>query len=154
MNVERDAIAKKLGSYLAKKKLKNTAQRDAIVDAFLKMADRHVTIDELWRAVRKKNPAVGYATVYRTLMLLVDAGIASQRHFGDGQSQFELAGGAHHDHLICTECGKIVEFENEAIERLQEKVAADFDFALSGHRMELYGVCRGMKAKGVCSYKK
>jgi Fur family ferric uptake transcriptional regulator len=139
--VNRKLIDEKLGAYLAKNRLKSTSQRDAIVEAFLRMNGKHVTIEELWHSVRKKNPAVGYATVYRTLMLLVDAGIVTQRHFQDGQSQFEFADEHHHDHLICTECGKIVEFENEAIEKMQESIAAEFKFSLSGHRMELYGTC-------------
>jgi Fur family ferric uptake transcriptional regulator len=90
--------------------------------------------------------------VYRTLMLLVDAGIASQRHFQEGQSLFELASDDHHDHLICTHCNRIIEFENESIEKLQDKVASKFKFVLTGHRMELYGTCEGMKTRGTCSY--
>jgi Fur family ferric uptake transcriptional regulator len=152
--VTRKEIEEKLHDYLVKNKLKSTSQRDAIIDALLAVSGKHVTIEELLNAVRKKNPNVGYATVYRTLMLLVDAEIVSQRHFGEGQSLFELADEHHHDHIICTQCNRIIEFENENIERLQEKVAEQFKFTLSGHRMELYGICEGMKQKGVCSYEK
>lgn len=145
--MNRKLVEDKLSAYLTKNRLKSTSQRDAIVDTLLRMNGKHVTIEELWHAVRKKNPAVGYATVYRTLMLLVDASIVTQRHFQDGQSQFEFADEHHHDHLICTECGKIVEFENDAIEKLQESIAAEFKFSLSGHRMELYGTCAACGAK-------
>ena len=150
--MDRKEIDEKLSAYLTKNRLKSTNQRDAIVEAFLHMNGKHVTIEELLSAVRKKNAAIGYATVYRTLMLLVDAGIASQRHFQEGQSLFELASADHHDHLICTHCNRIIEFENESIEKLQGKVASQFKFVLTGHRMELYGTCEGMKAKGICSY--
>ena len=146
-------IFKKLQIYLSKKNLKSTTQRDAIIKAFLAMNGKHVTIEELLEAVRKDNAAIGYATVYRTLMLLVDAGIASQRRFQEGHSLFELTSENHHDHLICTACHKIIEFENDAIEKLQDKIAAQFNFVLSGHRMELYGVCDGMKKSGICNFK-
>jgi Fur family ferric uptake transcriptional regulator len=152
--VNRKEIDEKLHAYLTKNRLKSTSQRDAIIDAFLHMSGKHVTIEELLTAVRKKFAAIGYATVYRTLMLLVDAGIATQRHFHEGQSLFEIVGADHHDHLICTHCNKIIEFENESIEKLQGKVAKEFKFVLTGHRMELYGTCEGMKNKGVCSYGK
>lgn len=147
-------VEEKLRSYLTKNRLKSTSQRNAIIAAFLAMNGRHVTIEELLLAVRKKNANVGYATVYRTLKLLVDAGIATQRHFTEGQSLFELTDEHHHDHLICTHCDRIIEFENESIEKMQDKVANEFKFELTGHRMELFGVCEGMKHKGVCSYPK
>lgn len=139
--MNRKQLDEKLQRYLTKNRLKSTKQRDMIVDAFYGMNGKHVTIEELLEASRKKNSNIGYATVYRTLMLLVDAGIATQRHFHEGQSLFELVTDEHHDHLICTNCNKIIEFENEEIEKLQEKVAKKFNFKLTGHRMELYGLC-------------
>lgn len=136
------AIAQaRLQEYLTRKRLKSTKQRDLITDAFFKQLGKHVTIEELLRIVRRRNQAIGYATVYRTLMMLVDAGVAHQRHFEDGQSRFEAVTDHHHDHLICTQCHKIIEFENDAIEDLQEKVAREHGFKLTGHKMELYGIC-------------
>jgi len=126
-------------SFLADNKLNTTQQRELIVDYFLRSTD-HLSIDELLVKVRKRAPKVGYATVYRTLKLLVEAGVAIQRQFGDGQARYELAG-EHHDHLICTKCGKIIEFEDEEIEQLQVRVASRFGFQLKRHRHELYGVC-------------
>lgn len=111
------------------------------------MKGQHVRIEELLKAARKKNPAIGYATVYRTLMLLVDAGVANQRHFRDGKSRFEIASAQHHDHLICTECGRIVEFENNTIEDLQERIARKNKFVLTGHKLELYGICTACHKK-------
>ncbi len=120
--------------------VKHTAQREAIVREFLATKE-HVSIDELLRRVRLTHPSVGYATVYRTLRLLKEIGIADERHFGDGKALYEPIGEHHHDHLICTRCGKIVEFENDAIETLQLGVAREHGFVISGHKMELYGLC-------------
>ncbi|MFH1356561.1 MAG: Fur family transcriptional regulator [bacterium] len=137
----------KLHSYLKEKGLKTTKQRDQIVETFFALDKTHVKIEELLSYARKKNPSIGYATVYRTLLLLVDAGLAHQRHFGKGKSQFELCRKWHHDHLICTECGKIIEFHSDIIEELQTSIANKHNFDLSGHKMELYGYCSDCKSK-------
>jgi len=139
--VQKQALYDKLNSYLAKHHLKSTKQRDVIVKTFFDCEGDHITIEELLELVRKENASIGYATVYRTLMLLVEAGVAHQRHFHDGQSRFEINSAHHHDHLICTECNKIVEFENGTIEEIQDSIAKDHGFKLTGHKMELYGLC-------------
>ncbi len=144
--MQKNPLYAKLNSYLAKHRLKSTKQRDVIVDTFVSLRGKHIKIEELLDAVRKKKPEVGYATVYRTLKLLVDAGIANQSHFNDGQSRFELESKHHHDHLICTACGKIYEFENDTIEKEQHLIAKKFKFKLTGHKMELYGVCAGCQS--------
>ncbi len=127
-------------SYLEDNHLNTTQQREVIVDYFLRSQD-HVSIDELLVRVRKRNKRVGYATVYRTLKLLVESGLAHQRQFGDGQARYEVVGD-HHDHLICMKCGLILEFEDDEIERLQEKIAARLGgFTVLRHRHELYGLC-------------
>jgi Fur family ferric uptake transcriptional regulator len=128
--------------YVRRHNLKSTQQRDVIVDLFLKSSG-HMSIDELLAKVRKRSPKVGYATVYRTLKLLTDCGIAAARQFGDGQTRFEVVGEhAHHDHLICVQCGLILEFENDAIEQLQDEMAARLGgFKLVRHKLELYGLC-------------
>ena len=132
--------------FLAEHNLNTTQQRELIVDQFLRTSD-HVSIDELLAKVRKRNRKVGYATVYRTLKLLVDSGLAVQRRFGDGQARFEVTGD-HHDHLICTKCGLICEFEDEEIEKLQDRIADRLGgFKVTAHRHELYGLCA--KARGV-----
>ena len=89
------------------------------------------------------NPRVGYATVYRTLKLLKECGLADERHFDDGQARYEPTEEEeqHHDHIICERCGKIVEFDSEEIEKLQERIARFLGFVVSRHRMELYGIC-------------
>ena len=127
-------------SYIQDHRLNTTAQREAIVEQFLRTRD-HVSIDELLTKVRKRQPKVGYATVYRTLKLLVDSGLAVERQFGDGQARYEVVGD-HHDHLICVKCGLILEFEDEEIERLQERIAQRLGhFTVLRHRHELYGLC-------------
>jgi Fur family ferric uptake transcriptional regulator len=132
--------------FLQTNNMNTTQQRELIVDLFLRCRD-HISIDELLTRVRKRNKRVGYATVYRTLRLLVESGLAHQRQFGDGQARYEVAG-EHHDHLICTKCGLILEFEDDEIERLQLKIAERLGgFLVMRHRHELYGLCP--KAQGV-----
>ena len=126
--------------YSSKRGLKSTKQREAIIDVFFR-AGGHVTISELLAKVRRKEPRVGFATVYRTLRLLCDAGLADERHFGGGLARYERAGGAHHDHLICTTCGRVEEFENPAIEQLQDDVARAHGFRIASHKHEIYGTC-------------
>jgi Fur family ferric uptake transcriptional regulator len=128
-----------LSAYLEEKSLKHTRQRDVILDAFLD-AGGHATSEELYQHVREINPNIGYTTVYRTMKLLVDAGIAQERHFDDGIARYEIEH-EHHDHLVCLECGKIVEFESPLIEATQEQIAAENNFTLKRHRHELYGYC-------------
>ena len=130
---------KALQNYLQENGLKNTRQRQVIAETFFNM-DTHVKIEDLLTEVKKKEPSVGYVTVYRTLMLLKECGLAHQRNFNEGQSLFENAT-EHHDHLICIKCGKIVEFEDDRIEALQEEIANKFHFVLISHRHEMYGAC-------------
>ncbi len=128
---------------LRERGLKSTAQRDDIAKAFFS-SDAHVSVDDLYTTVRRSNPRVGYATVYRTLKLLKETGLAVERHFEDGQTRYEPfeETAQHHDHIICERCGKIVEFASGEIERLQEKIARFLGFVVSRHRMELYGICK------------
>jgi Fur family ferric uptake transcriptional regulator len=121
--------------------LKSTSQRDDIARVFF-ANNRHISVEELYREVKKVNPRVGYATVYRTVRLLRECGLAAERHFHDGEARFEnVEEEHHHDHLICERCGRIVEFANDTIERLQEQVAQKLGFVITRHKMELYGVC-------------
>ena len=116
-----------------------TNQRKVILDAMLNLR-HHVSLEEL----RIEMPqSVGMATLYRTMKLFVEAGIVENLNFDDGVTRYELVSesGEHHDHLICTKCGLIIEFEDELIESQQEKVAATFGLKISSHKMELYGIC-------------
>ena len=127
--------------HLRGQRLKSTAQRDTIAKVFLN-SRRHISVEELYHEVRRLNPRIGYATVYRTMKLLTQCGVAAERHFRNGEARYESAHKRHHDHLICEVCGKIVEFEEQRIEVLQEEIAKRLGFGLTGHKMELYGVCR------------
>jgi Fur family ferric uptake transcriptional regulator len=132
---------------MTKKGLRSTDQRRLIVETFFG-APNHVSIEELLAQVRAQDPKVGYATVYRTLKLLTECGVAFERRFGDGLTRYELADEeSHHDHLICVECDKIVEFEEERIEQIQEEVAKKYGYLLKTHKHEMYGVCPDCQAK-------
>ncbi len=138
---ELDHFRSMLHAYMLDKGLRSTDQRKLIVETFFR-ADNHVSIEELLADVRAKDPRVGYATVYRTLKLLTECGVANERRFGDGLTRYELADDAsHHDHLICVQCGEITEFEEPRVEELQEQVARKHGFRLRSHKHELYGTC-------------
>ena len=132
---------------MAKKGLRSTDQRRLIVETFFQ-SPNHVSIEELLAQVRAQDPSVGYATVYRTLKLLTECGVAYERRFGDGLTRYELADDAsHHDHLICIECGAITEFEEPRIEGCRRAVAESHGFELRSHKHELYGVCGDCQKK-------
>ena len=128
--------------YLADKGLKHSKPRELIIQTFLGM-EKHITVEELWGAVKKKCPSVGYATVYRTMKLLYESGLCREIRFEDGTTRYEhLYGHNHHDHLICTQCGRFVEVVDSGIERLQERLMRRYGFLPQSHRMNLYGICR------------
>jgi Fur family ferric uptake transcriptional regulator len=131
-----------LDRYMLKRGLRYTDQRRLIIDAFFEQTE-HITVDELYGKVRGLDARIGHATVYRTMKMLVDGGVVQAHEFGDGFTRYELADDhAHHDHLICLECGNITEFEEPIIEQLQERVAARYGFLVKAHKHELYGVCK------------
>jgi Fur family transcriptional regulator, ferric uptake regulator len=144
-----ERLRSRLAAYMVKKGLRSTAQRRIIVDTFFE-GSPHITIEDLLAEVRMKDRGIGYATVYRTLKLLAECGVASERRFGDGLSRYELADEAstHHDHLICVSCGKITEFEEPAIEELQDQVAERHGFEITSHKHEMYGTCADCRAQG------
>ncbi|HAO93509.1 MAG: transcriptional repressor [Deltaproteobacteria bacterium GWC2_56_8] len=130
-----------LKSYLEAKGLKSTAQRDYIADVFFK-TNTHISLEELLKKVKRKTPNIGYATVYRTMKLLTECGLAISRQFGDGQTRYEnLPENGHHDHIICIKCSKIAEFQNQKIEQLQAEAAKKLGFTVVNHKLELYGYC-------------
>ena len=143
-----DRLRARLQSYMVKKGLRSTAQRRLIIDTFFEGAS-HMSIEDLLTEVRSRDRGIGYATVYRTLKLLAECGVASERRFGDGLSRYELADEAstHHDHLICIVCGKIVEFEEPRIELLQDEVALRHGFEITSHKHEMYGTCPSCRAE-------
>jgi Fur family ferric uptake transcriptional regulator len=135
----------RFSQHMRENSLKKTRQRDVILDVFL-ATDGHTTIDELLVRVQAVQSGVGYATVYRAMKLFVQAQVASERHFGEGPALYEPAEqDEHHDHLICTKCGRIFEFEDTVIEERQVDVAVSFGVTLSSHRMTLWGECNDEK---------
>jgi len=120
---------------------------------FLNSSD-HKNLAQIYTQVAKVNPKIGYTTVYRTLKLLTRLGLADQRKFAGGETQYEpTSGRSHHDHLICLGCGKIIEFEDKALEALQNGIAQRHRFRIFHHRMELYGQCGECRSKKVSKRK-
>lgn len=123
------------------KGLRKTVQRDLILEIFLCTED-HLTSEDLYRLVTKQDPTVGNTTVYRTLKLLTEAGLAREVRFGDNKTYYEHHyNHEHHDHMICTECGKVIEFFSPDIEALQDQMADNFGFKPTHHSLRLWGVC-------------
>ena len=132
----------KFKSLLKKEKLKLTKQREAIFKTIYE-CNFHFTPEDLYLLVKDKYPQcnIGMTTVYRTLNLLEENKFVTSISFGIQGKKYEFSSKPHHDHLICTECGKIVEFEDETIEKLQEKIAKMRGFKMTEHIMQLYGIC-------------
>ncbi|RKX23767.1 MAG: transcriptional repressor [Candidatus Zixiibacteriota bacterium] len=130
-----------IDDFMRRKGLKTTKQRNVIIKTFLN-SHSHCSTEDLYLKLRKKHPKIGYATVHRTLKLLVECGIAIEQNFRDGQTRFEpVREDSHHDHLVCVECGLIIEFSEPQIEQLQQEIAASYQFVIRNHRHELYGLC-------------
>jgi Fur family ferric uptake transcriptional regulator len=133
-------------AYLVKNRLKRSEQREVILDAFLR-TERHLSVDDLLHIVQKRRRDIGRTTVYRTLKLLREAGLASELDL-HGETRFEPDyNRAHHDHFICSSCSDIFEFSSPDIERLQDEIAAELGFKIEGHRHQILGLCRRCQAK-------
>ena len=137
-----------LARYLEDHNLKHTKQREAILDIFLRVKG-HITSEDLYQRVRADHIHIGYTTVYRTMKLLCEAGLAQESSF-DGITRYEIAH-EHHDHLVCTRCGKIIEFECDMIESAQQQIAERYGFRVLRHRHELYGHCEDCQSNGPAS---
>jgi len=133
--------------------LKATAPRLKILEIFQKHSEpdaiRHMSAEDVYRALAAEHLDVGLATVYRVLTQFEQAGLLVRRHFEAGRAVFELNEGAHHDHLVCLTCGRVEEFVDPEIEQRQKLVALERGFELQDHALALYGVCR----KPNCPYK-
>lgn len=136
------SILRTFQEYLATRGLNLTRQREEILRGLM-AAQTHMTLDEVYTATRRKDPTVGRATVFRTLRLLQECGLVSEVGTADGRARFELkADRPHHDHMICVECGRILEFESPMMERFQNEAIRRHGFAALWHRHEIYGRCR------------
>ncbi len=123
--------------------LKATLPRLKILDIFRRSDVRHLSAEDVYRVLIGEEIDIGLATVYRVLTQFEQAGILTRSQFDGGKAIFELNDGDHHDHMVCTHCGKVVEFSNPEIEALQHKVADENGFKIESHAMVLYGVCNG-----------
>ncbi len=136
-------LIRQFKEFLGDKGLKFTRQRRVIAEIFFRDGEGHRTLNELLAHAQDEYASMGYATVYRTMKLMTESGVALEHRFADtGQTRYEPnLEGDHHDHIICVTCGRIVEFEDHAIEERQEAVAKHYGFAVRKHRHEIYGEC-------------
>jgi Fur family ferric uptake transcriptional regulator len=122
----------------AERGMRMTDQR-RVVARVLAQSHDHPDVEELYRRASAVDPHISIATVYRTVRLFEEAGVVEKHDFGDGRSRYEEVGDAHHDHLIDTRTGRVIEFFDEEIEKLKEAIAARLGYRLIGHKLELYG---------------
>jgi Fur family ferric uptake transcriptional regulator len=137
MTEEQDVFHK----HIQRAGLKRTAQRDLILDVFLR-TEQHLSNENLYNLVKIEDADIGQTTVYRTLKLLTEAGLAREARFGDGRTYYEHNyKHAHHDHMICTECGKIIEFFSAELEAIQDAQAVKHKFTPTNHSLRIFGLC-------------
>ncbi len=135
-----DARAK-FNQFLRQKGLRQTKQRDEIVKLFLR-TERHLSTQELFDIIRKKDKDVGYATVARTIKLLAESGLCRVVDFGDGVQRFEHKyGHEHHDHLICLSCGKFEEIYSPKLEKIQGELVKKHGYVQEKHKLDIFGLC-------------
>lgn len=133
-------------NFLKQNNLRTTKQRDLILNIFLQK--KHITIEQLYESVKKKDNTIGIATVYRTLKLFCEANICNEIKLRDGTSRYEpVIFSEHHDHLICINCGKVIEVFDKEIENIQMKICKEYDFELIDHKLTLYGLCKECREK-------
>lgn len=123
---------------LRKAGLKVTLPRVKILQILETSAQRHMSAEDVYKTLMEAGEDVGLATVYRVLTQFETAGLVERHNFDGGHSVFELDRGEHHDHMVCVDTGKVIEFHNEHIERLQEEIAAEHGYELEGHSLVLY----------------
>lgn len=148
MKTNNKELIEKLKEIIKQKGLKYTKQREIIFETILN-SDRHMNAEELHDVVSKNHPdeKIGIATVYRTLAFLEESRLISSISLDRDGKKFESNAKEHHDHLICSKCGKIIEFVDEDIENKQEKIAKNHGFKLLNHTMYLYGICKDCQKK-------
>ena len=128
--------------FLRDRNLQLTKQRGEVLRIFLK-TDKHLSAEELYDVVKKEKRGIGQATVFRTLKLLSEADLVKKVNFADKVTRYEVKyAHGHHDHLVCTKCGRLIEAVDPGIERLQDKLCKKFKFTPQKHRLEIFGICR------------
>ncbi|HXE90450.1 MAG TPA: Fur family transcriptional regulator [Terriglobales bacterium] len=149
-SISRDALREATDIFhrhLKKVGHKHTEQRDTILHTFLESRE-HLSTDELHRMVRKKDPGIGFTTVYRTLKLLMECGLASEVAFHDGIARYEHQFNRRsHHHMICTECGSSVEFFFPEVERLEQEIGRKYHYETTRHTFQIYGICEDCRKR-------
>lgn len=135
-------MSSRLEAQCLKKGLKMTGQRRVVLQV-LSEAEDHLDVEEVHRCAVRIDPRISIATVYRTMRLLEDADVVDKVDFGDGRARYEEKRGVHHDHLIDTRNGQVIEFTNPELEAMKERIARDLGYRIVGHRLEIYGVPLG-----------
>ena len=129
-------------AFIRAKGLRHTPQRDMILAVFLS-TEKHVSAEDLYKLVRKKDSSIGYTTVYRAMKLLSESGLCGETEFGDGVLRFEHKfGHEHHDHLICIKCGKFTEVADTGLEKIKENMVKRHGFKSLKHKLEVFGICK------------
>jgi Fur family ferric uptake transcriptional regulator len=145
-----DSISEQLSvfsDYIHENGLRMTRQRELIVETFL-TSDGHLSTDELYDLVRKRDNRIGYATIFRTLKALTDCGLARQTDLDDGRARFEHTyRRPQHHHIVCVQCSQTIEFYSPELERLQERIVAQYDFKAVRNRFQIFGVCRSCRSQ-------
>ena len=132
---------------LKKAGLKATLPRLKILDILESSEARHMTAEDVYKALLESGEDVGLATVYRVLTQFEQAGLITRHHFEGGQSVFELDQGKHHDHILCVKCGRVDEFLDPTIEERQKAIADRFGYTMTDHSLYIYGVCKACRSK-------
>ncbi len=141
MRISKKKILNDFKDYLKRENLKFTPQREEILNEILKTKG-HFEVEDIVYSLKNKKKNVSRATVYRTLSILKDMGLVSEVIKYKNKTIYELGLTKHHDHLICVDCGKIIEFFNSKLEKLQDQVCKDYSFFPMSHRLEIYGLCK------------
>ena len=142
------SILQTFQEHLGRQNLKLTRQREEILKAFM-AAERHLGIDELYMNLKKQDPTIGRATIFRTVKLLQECGLVAEVGSANGRSKYELkADRPHHDHMVCVECGRIIEFQSPMMERFQDASIRRHGFVALWHRHEIFGRCKDCLKKG------
>src|SRR5262249_34681698 len=141
-------------SFLERKSLRLTAQRQAIIETVFN-TEEHFTAEQLLAWARQRDRSVSRATVYRTLPLLTESGLVREMDFGKDYKFYDpnYADHPHHNHIICNDCEKIVEFESEKIEKLENEISQRLGFSVKSQRLQITGACEQSKRLGVCMHK-
>lgn len=132
---------------LRKAGLKVTLPRMKILEILASSAQRHMSAEDMYKALLDSGEEIGLATVYRVLTQFEDAGLVTRHHFEGGHSMFELNEGDHHDHIVCVKCDRVDEFVDETIEKRQEQIAREAGYEMTDHSLYIYGICP--KCRGI-----